>query len=429
MKKRHICRQSKEGVAIDLDWIISLGIFLIYLGVFFVVIRQLPTQQSPASALLGNVIDGIKSSTRWTVQELPLVIASNISGPEPMMVRFRYAWQNLSFKDSAYFEKKGGRLIFVKELSAGRNLLELVSSGENYTLPVPVLELEATSSGASVNSQRFLSEFQSSMLSRVNHYGKERLGSLNLSISGVSLRPETATPEANITALSAMYALEFPAFNHSSFVVAGYPRIISYVNSAAKEPHNLSVAATLMNYTSFYISDAAYGAINYTTRGCVQAKGDYIDFYDGLSGATFISPPGSNISFCAGDATVRLRIDIPIENETRYDIIFHAGDYSSTLKYISPYTVAFGMAENLSGVSKGLFQMLNETDYEALKKRWGYPSSREFSFGLFNETGTQEFNYTPKSPGITNVFAKEADVFVLDKYAAESKYELRVRGW
>ncbi len=420
---------SKKALAVDLDWIISLGIFLIYLGVFFIVIRQLPTNQSPANALLNNVFDHIADSTKWSVQKLPLLIASNITGNEPVMLRFTYDWKNFSFIDNTSFDYAEGLLVFRRNLMEGRNLLELVSSSENYTLPLTNFDLTAGTGGASVDSQRFVSEFKSSMLTRVNHFGKERLSDFNISISGAALTPEAAAAEANTTTLSAKYKLRFMQLNYSSFIVAGYSRIFNYVTTDAREPHNLTVSVTLRNYTFFHINNAASGTINYTNKECRSSPSRYADFYDSASGITFILPEGANLSFCAGEDTVRFSADFSIANETRYDIIFHPGDFNNTLKYISPYRTAFGIPENITGISRQLYRKLNETDYLAIKRNFSYPNSREFSFSLYNESGTLIFSYQPQPAGITNVFAQEATVFLLDKYGAKSKHTLRLRGW
>ncbi len=416
-------------MAVDLDWIISLGIFLIYLGVFFIAIRQLPTQQSPASALLDNVFDNIAGSTKWSVQKLPLLIASNISGNEPVIVRFNYGWKNFSFTDNTSFDHADSWLVFQRNLREGRNLLELVTSGENYTAPLTNFGLTAGTEGASVDSQQFVSGFKSSMLTRVNHFGKERLTDFNISISGIALTPEAAAAEANTTTLSARYKLSFAQLNHTSFIVAGYSRVLNYVTSAATEPHNLSVSVTLRNYTFFHINNALSGTINYTSRQCVKSSSRYVDFYDSISGVSFVMPEGANLSFCAGQDTVRFSTDFSITNETRYDLIFHPGDFNNTLKYVSPYRTAFGMPENLTGISQQLYRKLNETDYLALKRNFSYPSSRDFSFFLYNESGTLIFSYQPKAAGITNVFAQEETVLLLDKYGQKSKHNLRIRGW
>ncbi len=419
----------KKGIAIDLDWIISLGLFLIYIGVFFIAIRQLPAQQSVTDALLENVADGIAESTEWQVQRLPLIIFSNLSGTEPVIVGFAYDWKNFSFTDNASFDRKDGKLIFVRTLSQGRNALELVASSENYTAPAASFDLTATSQGASVNSQRFSAEFQNSMLARASHFDKERLSDFNISIEGVVLKPETAATEANVTALSAKYKVEFSQLSHTSFAVAGFSRILNYVNTDAKEPHNIVISATLRNYTSFYVNNAVSGAINSPAQTCTASIGMYIDFYDDISGVTFIAPEGTNISFCSGNSTAQLSLDFPMKNETGYDILFHSGDFNSTLKYVSPYRAAFGIAENVTGVSKALYKKVNESDYEALKGSWSYPKSKDFAFALYDADGGLVFNYQPKTPGITNVFAREKDVFVLDKYGLKAKHKLRIRGW
>ncbi|MBI2144788.1 hypothetical protein HYU18_00535 [Candidatus Woesearchaeota archaeon] len=420
---------SKKAVAIDVDWIISLGLFLIYLGAFFVFIRQLPGQDSPADSLLDNVHDGIVDRASWNVQRVPLFINSNISGKEPMIINFPYDWKNFTFEDNHSFDIKDSKLVFPRQLIQGKNVLEIASSGENYTLPSEDFDLEASPSAASIDSQRFNAEFSNAFLSRASHFDKERLDEFNISISGIVLKPETASTEANISALSAKYKLVYPQANHTAFVVAGFSRILNYVGTDAKESHDIVVSATVRNYTFFHVTNALSGTINYTAGGCTSGSSRYIDFNDGVSGVTFVTPEGSNFSFCIGNSTVRMGIQFALQNESRYDIIFHPGDHNATTRYVSPYRTAFGAIENLTGVSTPLYRKLNETAYDTLKSAFRYPSSRDFSFTLLNDTGGTVFNYQPQLAGATNVFAKESEVFILDKYGIKSRHRLRIRGW
>ncbi len=420
---------SKKGLALDIDWIISLGVFLIYLGVFFLMIRQLPDRQSPTASLLGSVEDGVTESAAWQVQRMPLVISSNISGAEPIITSFAYDWKNFSFTDNTSFDISEGKLIFATPLKTGKNLAWLVKSAENYSKPATTPGLAAGPNGASVDSQRLVLEFQSSIITRAIHFEKERLSDFNISISGVSFKPESGSAENSVQSVSAKYKLALPKINHTSFIVAGFSRVFSYVTTDAPEPHRMLVSATIRNYTHFHINNALSGGVNYTGGACTSSETRLIDFYDANSGLAFILPQGGNVTFCAGNTSIALGLEFPIENETRYDMIFHPGDYNSTLKYITPYRTAFGIIENLTGTSLSLYKSLNETDYKALKNRFGYPNSKEFSFTLLNSSGAPLFNYQPVTPGVTNVFTKEADIFVLDKYGAKTKHKLRIKGW
>ena len=420
---------SKKGVAIDIDWIISLGVFLVYLGVFFLMIRQLPERQSPAASLLGSVADGVAESAAWQVQRLPLVISSNVSGAEPIITSFGYDWKNFSFTDNTSFDISEGKLIFAKQLKTGKNIAWLVKSPENYSKPATTADLAAGPNGVSIDSQRFVTEFQNSIITRASHFEKERLSDFNISISGVSFKPESGSAENSVQTISAKYKLVLPKINHTSFIVAGFSRIYSYVTTDATEPHRMLISATIRNYTQFHINNALSGGINYTDGTCTSSETRLIDFYDANSGLAFILPQEGNVTFCTGNTSIALGLEFPIGNETRYDMIFHPGDYNSTLKYVSPYRTAFGMIENVTGTSLSLYKSLNETDYAALKNRFGYPNSREFSFTLLNSSGAALFNYQPVIPGITNVFTREADIFVLDKYGAKTKHKLRIKGW
>jgi hypothetical protein len=424
VKKRYSFGQSKAGVALDIDWIISLGIFLVYLGVFFISIRQLTEQKSETSSMPENLMDRIISSTTWNVQILPLVINSDYTREEPVVIEFAYGWRNFSFTDNTAFEIKDGHLIFASDLLKGTNIFELATSAEAYPRTFGNQVLSASPEFASIDSKELNFYFINSLLSEAKHHGKVRISSFNLSLSGTGLG--NGVTYSNITSLSALYKVSYNLLNHTAFVVSNQSRIISYVAPLPYESNNFTISVTLQNYTRFYINESFQGNINHTAASCIHTQGTYVDFSDGVSGLAFLMPSESNVSFCA-NSSINLQIGLPVKTESRYDLIFHSGDADST--YGNQYPAQFGMVVNMSGISMSKYRNLNETGYDTLKAKWSVQNSKDFSFGLFNESGEQEYDYTPKLPGITNVFAQEKDLVVIDKYGMISKFKLRVRTW
>ncbi len=419
----------KKG-AIEVDWIVSIGIFLVYLAFFFFYLTPLTSEQQDVSdSLLHNIEENLRANATWHVQRVPVFINSNLSSTEPVIAPFFFSWANMSFSDNTTFYLQENKLIFKEALRRGKNLKWVVSSGDSYPQTDSLEDLSPESSSVTIDSSRFRAEFDGLVTSAV-HFDKQRISNLSLKLDGIAVSTESAKKEYNSTALAAKYKLSSPTLNHTTFVVGGFPRLYSYASPKQNlEPHNLTVFSTLHNYTSYFIDATYSGAINYTEKNCVSRPSNYVDFYDSLAGLTFISEDASSISFCTENSSLELSITMPLGNETRYDIIFHTGDYNSTLKYIYPYSVMTGLAENLSGISMALMTRLNESDYPNLKKAWNFPQSRDFSFELLNGTSFPLVNYSPKSPGFVNIFTKQFDEVLLEKYGSKTKYRLRVKGW
>ncbi len=419
----------KKG-AVEADWIVSIGIFLIYLSFFFFYLTPLTSEQPDVSdALLHNIEENLRANATWHVQRVPVFIRSNLSSTEPVIAPFFFGWQNISFSDNTTFYRQENKLIFKEALRKGQNLKWVVSSGDSYPQPESLEDLSPTGNGVAIDGSRFQAEFDG-LLTSATHFEKRRISNFSLKLDGSFVSPESAKKEYNFTAFAAKYKMSSPTLNHTTFVVGGFPRLYSYASPRQNfEPHNLTVLATLHNYTSYFIDATYSGALNYTERTCTSRFSRYVDFYDSLAGVTFIAQDTSNISFCTENASLELSLTMALGNETRYDILFHPGDYNSTLKYIYPYTVNTGLAENLSGISAALIKRLNESDYASLKKAWNFPQSRDFSFELLNGTNFPLLNYSPKSPGFVNIFTRQFDEVLLEKYGSKTKYRLRVKGW
>ncbi len=419
----------KKG-AVEADWIVSIGIFLIYLSFFFFYLTPLTSKQPDVSDLfLNNIEESLRSNATWHVQRVPVFIRSNLSSIEPVIAPFFFSWANISFSDNTTFYRQENKLIFKESLREGQNLKWIVSSDDSYPQKDSLEDLSPTENSVTIDGSRFQAEFDGVLTSAV-HFEKKRISNLGLKLDGRALSRESAKKEYNSTAFAAKYKMASSTLNHTTFVVVGFPRLYSYVSPVQNfEPHNLTVSATIHKYTRYFIDATYSGAINYTERTCISRFSKYLDFYDSLAGVTLITEDTSNMSFCTENASLELSATMALGSETRYDLIFHSGDYNSTLKYLYPYTVRTGLAENLSGMSMSLIMKLNESDYPNLKKAWNFPQSRDFSFELLNGTNFPLVNYSPKSPGFVNIFTKQFDEVLLEKYGSKIKYRLRVKGW
>ena len=86
----------KNGT-VEVDWIVSLGIFLIFLTLFFFYLLPITVEQPEAAdVLLADIESNLRENATWYVQKVPLFIRSNISGVEPIVAPFLLDWKNLS---------------------------------------------------------------------------------------------------------------------------------------------------------------------------------------------------------------------------------------------------------------------------------------------------------------------------------------------
>ena len=422
----------KRAATSAVDWMMSLGIFMIYLAWFFIYVRPLTSPPVEMGSLLKISGDAFKANVTWGVDVVPLVIFSNITGSdEPVIADFAYIWNSTSFSfaDNRSFFLDEHRLFFLNNMTAGRRAFELVHSSEAYSQPTsPQRDIAATKDSVSVGKASMRADFSDSVLVNAIYRDYYRIQGFNITINSVPIAVENRT--FTITPIIAKYKIQSQMVNHSSYVFAGNPRIYSFVslNKPLEQQQNFSISMTIFNSTQYY-SDKSSGDISFNNT-CKDLLANYIDLSDGIAGFAFIFADEANISMCAANNTLRIKANFILKNETRYDIIMHPGNYNSTIKYISPYASRFGAIDVQKGFSSRLLSALNSTNYSVLKTSWKYPPSREMAFIVVNESNEEIYRYEPSTPGRnSNVFVREISGYMLDQYSKRQKVTARIKGW
>ena len=83
----------KRGTS-QVDWAISLALFLIYVIWFFIFVRPTFLQDNVQESLINIVEDNFKEDYKWTVSKLPIMIHTNITNTyEPIILDFPYSWE------------------------------------------------------------------------------------------------------------------------------------------------------------------------------------------------------------------------------------------------------------------------------------------------------------------------------------------------
>jgi len=241
---------NKKGF-IEVDWIVSIAIFLIYLTFFFIYLAPFTEEQPEASdALLARVESNLRDNVTWYVQRVPIFIHSNISSLEPLIATFTFNWKNLSLSDNASFFRQENKLIFKENIHEGTNIKWVVSSDEVYPQATVSTDLAPTASGVTMDSLRFTAEFDG-LLKSASHFEKQRISGFNISLDQNIINLESAAKESNLSDLAVKYKLSADTLNHTTFVVGGFSRLFNYVSPIqAFENHNFTLQATLHNYTA-----------------------------------------------------------------------------------------------------------------------------------------------------------------------------------
>ena len=138
----------KRGVS-QVDWVISLAIFLLYIAWFFIFIRPLAVQNN-----VPNLVDSLKSKIHedayWTVLDYPIIIESNFSlSKEPIVAGIDFINQSDYFIINRSFFFVADKLFFLDNVSPGTDVESILNSNETYEPYRQITDLIATNASAS----------------------------------------------------------------------------------------------------------------------------------------------------------------------------------------------------------------------------------------------------------------------------------------
>ncbi|MFH1409921.1 MAG: hypothetical protein ABIH34_08490 [Nanoarchaeota archaeon] len=410
----------KRG-ANQVDWAISMFIFLLYLFWFFIFLQPMLNPPTEVNTLLSLVREGFEDETAWEVQRIPIMFHTN-SSESYVPVRIPppdWPISQMSLWPATYIALDEGELVFIANLSPGKRLW-LMHSGENYTDPKPVPALNADYFSATINPTMMQLSFNDSIVSAIAFNGT-KLKDLNFFANRVSL-PRNQT-NATFTPIFAKYSLIQQEFNITSYIYLHRSEVRMHIRG--NKP-TLLMTTELFNATRYYANNLYEGPIDYTAQTCQNLSSDTIDF-SSSSGIQFLFDEEVNMSFCGLNSS-RLFFNATLKNMTEFRIILHSGDYQNRELKLSNHTTSVGAIETLNGASWKNITKLNATEHDELKRRWSIPMERDFSFTVQNTTETL-IEHFPIQPPTIDVYAETRHLLIIDKYARINSTQVIFRIW
>jgi len=422
----------KKGVN-QIDWVLSLTIFLLYLLWFFVFVRPMFEPEEELSPLLSIVYDGFKDDTSWQMKKVPVFIWSNVTEDYyPIILNMSYPWvsENFSFDDNDYFFFSENRVMFLKNLSNGTNVVWLVNSDDNYTRPNPVFDIDSEIVSASIGSKEFRAEYVEGLLYKIRYKNITSIKSSELYMNNIAVPKENNS--YNSSNILAKYQIQVANYNVTSYVFAENTVVHNYIDldSTYSLEQTVRLSFSLYTYPWYYANNERHGLINYSSNSCSNATSSYFDFY-GNDGISFLFDRDVEFSICYDNSTrLGMNITFTLMNNTRYRVMAHQGSYTSTTGYLNDYTYDFGAIETITGRSMSKLTTINATSYSTLKFKWGFPDERDFSFLVKNASGTEIFNYDEETPPLLkNVYVNEQKDNLINKYGNMDNITIVVRSW
>lgn len=424
-------KKSKKGLS-QVDWIISLTLFMFYLVWFFTYAVPSIAPDTEQATSFDEVYNNMQAETEWNITKLPLIFISNISGGnEILYLDFPYdSWNKsaIGFADQRDFALDEGKIFFIGNISNASNYFNIYHSDSNYTISQEPGDIVSTSAQTTINSMSMKAEFSDSKLVRLQRESDIPIDNMSFYINGIPL--VSSTNILSLTNISAKYTSAAQVANLSTYLFSKNYRIIffAYDNTIANTKNNLTFSATMRAYPYYFAHNEFSGDISYLTSECRTAYYSSISFYGNTSGTTFLLPDNSKIVFCTMNNSFTLNITMNLTNAT-FQIIPYIGNYNNSLKYQSPYAAQAGAHDILTGLSAGKLSALNSSSYRGKRSAWNYRGTGDFTITVTNSSNNALLDFGTAPPEGVNAYVSEKNWWILDKNGNQEKAVVNIRVW
>jgi hypothetical protein len=393
---------NKKGGS-QVDWAISLGIFLIYLAWFFIFVRPIGSMESPLGSTLDMVELEVNDKILWTVYQTPVFVTANYSGLAPLIVNGKVELSDYNGMAGKELIEDQGHLFYMTTLN-GNVIDYVVSSSENYTERWNTTFLLGEDS---VSSDAMTVLFNNGRIDNVSYQENKRIKDFDIYV-GYDLIEETYSAYTGYNFMSKHFMTYF--VNHSTYIFDGLPWIYGLVqgNGSVKLRFNLD------DYDNYYITETYSGDVPVNGSDCLTFDYNYIEFSDLTDRILFVVDNGDvNISLCGGISDFNLDLDVDFNDQFWYRIIF-LKDYYNYSDYLNLYSASLGYPIEVEGLNEDLVENLTNMTYSEAKS---YLTLGNYDFSLEVDTLNVDSTLNANPDFLGSIKSKSVERYVIDKFA------------
>ncbi|MBI5398303.1 hypothetical protein HZB03_02460 [Candidatus Woesearchaeota archaeon] len=393
----------------QVDWAISLSIFLIYLALFFIFVKPLIVPSRNIDSLMENLEDKFLDDTQTTVERVRIFVTQKVNSQFDFIIaNFTYPTWNASNMAAStdYFAVDVGKVFFLLNTTQTKKAALFHPLVKRRTNPLPALIADVDHA----EFESFRALFDDELLQRMVFRGATRVSGVQYRVDGGTLSPGGTFARTDVYA---KYKVR-DEINHSTYVPASNSRVYVFMLSDDSKDHNMTFSANIFNFTRYFVDQSRRGTVAYSSvQTCEEFTSRFIDFNDGETGIAFFTEPASSMSFCSNLTALTFSFLITVSNtSSSYAIFAHDGDHTAVQNY--PITPINGVREQLVGISDANVSNLKLYDYTQLKQRWSFPAERDFNITVLSPVINATFGRTT-TKNVDAYGRKKVVSFALDR--------------
>lgn len=424
----------KRGAS-QIDWIMSLSLFLLYVGWFFVFVTPSINFATSKDTLILNLKDNFEDEFKASLIKYPIFIDySGEAGMKPVFVNYTSNHTDLNFLEGTDYLIWAGNLIFLANLSSDMTTYWVIQ-GKNYTNSPDFVGMNTEDTR--VSTENISVYFENSFPDRIVYKDDTKINGVDYYANEYSLSSTNYT--YNDSGFAAIYSATTKNINHTSFVFAFNRDIYNFITiDNPQSNYTFEINLNLDDYPSYYSDNLHFGDFPYGNGSeSLNYSYDEITFY-GDGALTIFFDNYVEFNLTSYNTTLNAQIKIPVSGSIYlYKYIFHEGNYSAVNR--TAYESRIGSIHELEGI----YIENITTNYTQLKSRWGFPSTRNFDIRVYGNSSAYNygnssaynFEQSPSyrigtfNPRARTVYSETEDTYALDDEGNYLPISINYRIW
>ena len=388
----------------QIDWIMSLAIFMLFIGWFFIYIQPF-FQFTPENNAPDKIAEEFLENYQTSVRQTPLFVYSNQSYNKTPLI-FDLEAKDSYINNTGFVVHDKGKLFTVAPVKKGNNIL-MLNQGVNHTNPTKV-NFHVRKTFLTTTDLRV--DFKDSVIKEISFTEDKKISDFEYQINGEKFNPETHsyTKKSGL----AKYNFSENKNTHTTHIFHQFSLIYNYVN--LKNPGKFEFKLNINDYDSFFVNNAGYGKIQ---SGCNSYSGKSIKLKNEEDSMAITFSAVADIKLCSYNKT---------------SAVFEL-DSIKNANYVIDFSNQNNIRAHNTKTSAGLSRKIEALDiknignHSQIKQKLRINEDFSISFNLMNGTN---YKYQSASPGdLDNVYVTERSCHWLDKKGYRQGCRIGVKTW
>lgn len=430
---------NKKAMANQIDWAISMAIFLLFIIWFFIIIQQyIPLQARLESDIL-TIEERFKENISFTYMEVPFYItAEQALSDVPVIVNNPVNWTNYIFNNNIYATRDGTKIFFIADVKQGSNVVFMKSSQRTYQPQQPNNFIANISESVLIDSKLFNPRFQDSVLKDVYFNSTRFIEQISFSMNGEEL---TSTAGSSLKkdifykaqSLYDWFTVTSYVFSDNSFVTSFFD-----IYEGLSENATFAITATMPMMTDYATDIFSTSELNFD-NGCISQTSDILNLIDSTGSITYIFDQDINFTICdvSNVSTEKISVEAAFDYDAAsgsesipFMIFANEDTYADAFsEIVTVDDLSVGTVTSFTGISKTALNNLALLSESELYSMFNISTSKSFAIDVFNSNNTAIFSFSSGIDDAADVFSRSFSDYLVDAEGNKERVLIHIKVW